>query len=1082
MSYMRNQPNGLPSYLNGAGRGSATRLGQFDFDTTPDTSADERSRSRGPGGYGGMGGANQKAHVQVPARVERAHRRSRDGYADWSASRSRSRGATVSRYGAAGGQVDEIMRYINQQWAFMASDECIPIKVALQLMDSSSLGLQEQYDQFQATHEQLQNALKVIVNEHHQGFNSSIGTFHKIQAAIHTSQHRVRSLRAGLMQSKQSLSTAKPEMRAFATTSQNYDQMLHILGQIEQLQRVPELLEAQISEKRFLGAVATLQEALALIRKPEMGDIGALSDLRVYLGNQEHSLTDILIEELHSHLYLKSPYCEERWKAHSRRELSSTSVITEEDRAMHTFLDHYDGSQLMHEDTARNPEADTFHYIQLLIESLNQLGKLDAAVDAVDHRMPVELFKVVERSHSEVEQRHPTTMRSVATRHRHQALGTIGGGPDSERRDVLEDLLTTLYAKFEAIAEGHRVLHDVMGAIIKRDGLQQNAATLNRSFRELWNILQSEIRSLLHDHLASSEAVGAQRSKDSHASQNIFRPQPRDRTRKIFALSKLDAKSTDLMAEKEDLEFILKSSVPGLVNASAGHGKKDRDDEILADKSATGHKLLVEPSLFNMGVLLPPSLAFLTRLKDIVPPHSSGVVASTLTSFLDDFLVNVFYPQLEETLDELCGRSINNADAFQPDPDWQSHSKRPVFKGTIKFFEIMELVCSMLDSLPHEQSFSQLVVAQLRAYYDKCFSRSKALLQRAMAQQDGQAGIRMRLAADLATAGELNDCAVQLLNFNAMEDETAIQQALVLAEKESALLINYAKTHRIEEADLITDRKSLAALCTLHVSMKWLAAKCSSLRYISPKAVDIHSDVSPRTDAPKRRWTSSAHTNALDNAPQAPYLPLDENTAQEFDAVVGSFTEVSSLVLRTLHVDLRLHLLQGIYAALDKSYRLNQPFTDPDAQILDLSNSLASYDTDIATHLLPTQYTYLALNLHVLANNSFISLVSNVRDMDDYGNERMQRNVLVLQQRLKSMEPPRASGGLATSGKSKDLVSLARAGRFWQMGEAGCATIVGEGSKEGYERSELKYLIRLCWAPERDAVEGGVEEWVARLG
>ena len=44
----------------------------------------------------------------------------------------------------------------------MASDDCIPIKVALQLMDNSSLGLADQYDQFQEVHQQLQNALKVI--------------------------------------------------------------------------------------------------------------------------------------------------------------------------------------------------------------------------------------------------------------------------------------------------------------------------------------------------------------------------------------------------------------------------------------------------------------------------------------------------------------------------------------------------------------------------------------------------------------------------------------------------------------------------------------------------------------------------------------------------------------------------------------------------------------------------------------------------------------------------------------------------------------------------------------------------------
>ena len=55
----------------------------------------------------------------------------------------------------------------------------------------------------------------------------------------------------------------------------------------EQLQLIPEKLEARISEKQFLSAVEILQGALKMIRKDGMEDIGALNDLRVYLSNQE---------------------------------------------------------------------------------------------------------------------------------------------------------------------------------------------------------------------------------------------------------------------------------------------------------------------------------------------------------------------------------------------------------------------------------------------------------------------------------------------------------------------------------------------------------------------------------------------------------------------------------------------------------------------------------------------------------------------------------------------------------------------------------------------------------------------------
>ena len=125
--------------------------------------------------------------------------------------------------------------------------------------------------------------------------------------------------------------------------------MIQMLHTIEQLQLVPDKLEARISEKRFLTAVDILQDALRMIRKSEMENIGALSDLRVYLNNQEHSLTDILIEELHNHLYLKSPYCEDRWKTYAQNQakgdVSERAQTDIRGRLLYHFLDGLDTSE-----------------------------------------------------------------------------------------------------------------------------------------------------------------------------------------------------------------------------------------------------------------------------------------------------------------------------------------------------------------------------------------------------------------------------------------------------------------------------------------------------------------------------------------------------------------------------------------------------------------------------------------------------------------------------------------------------------------------------------------------------------------
>jgi exocyst complex component 4 len=64
---------------------------------------------------------------------------------------------------------------------------------------------------------------------------------------------------------------------------------------------------------------------------------------------------------------------------------------------------------------------------------------------------------------------------------------------------------------------------------------------------------------------------------------------------------------------------------------------------------------------------------------------------STLTSFLDEFLVNVFHPQLEEAVTELCTQSFTELDAFQEDPEWAKHSPKPIFKViTISFNAMLD--------------------------------------------------------------------------------------------------------------------------------------------------------------------------------------------------------------------------------------------------------------------------------------------------------------------------------------------------------------------------------------------------------
>ncbi len=502
---------------NGYSNGS---YGTNRYEETRHEESPGSSRQRRAGGYGGFydGSPSISQEPEHPSPASSFRRRGTEDSSgggighfasgrrdtdDYDTSRSRDRSvrslenSRLQGGGSGSRQIEGVLDHVSSNWEVLTRSDCVPVHVALQLMDYSSLGRGNDYQDFQRTNRYLQKALKAIVNEHHQGFNSSIGTFHKIQSSIQTSQSRVRTLRDSVQGAKTDLMVTKPELKVLGSSSQKYDEMLQTLGQIEKLQLVPEQLDARISDKHFLPAVDSLQDALRMIRKSEMENIGALTDLRIYFSSQETSLTDILIEELHDHLYLKSPYCQDRWKPYSgaannvsASESGAVPLPNTWGRPLYRFLDTLDTSSPMEDDASKNPEADSFQYIRMVIESLNKMGHMDVAVDRMEQRLPVELFAIVDRTNQEVDLRHVTHARGP----RKMENGTLSFGMDQSngRNEVLNDLLWTLYSKFEAIAEGHRAVHDVVAGIVRREGIR-HPGSLTRGFKEMWKLFQSEV-------------------------------------------------------------------------------------------------------------------------------------------------------------------------------------------------------------------------------------------------------------------------------------------------------------------------------------------------------------------------------------------------------------------------------------------------------------------------------------------------------------------------------------------------------------------------------------------------------------
>ena len=531
--------------------------------------------------------------------------------------------------------------------------------------------------------------------------------------------------------------------------------------------------------------------------------------------------------------------------------------------------------------------------------------------------------------------------------------------------------------------------------------------------------------------------------------------------KRVFKLAEVDQKSADIARDQKDLDQILESSVPGLVSksqrksgivaASTGHAQ---------DRSVAGHKLLVEANVFNIGSLLPPTLSFLQRLKDIVP-HDADIALSTLTSFLDEFLVNVFHPALEDTVTEMCNQSFSELDAFQKDSQWTQHSTRPIFKGTYTFFALVKSFCQLLDTIPPDLTSTQLIITQMLAYYDRCCEWYRTLVRRP--QMQAQDEMRLKPAASMAESGDVRDICERLLNG---ENDDVQSHPLL---EEVKLLQTKTDAAPLEPFDIISDGRSVVTLCLVYNSMQWLASRLQELRRVVPDS--SHKRTDSRKSLQNRHL--SLLTNSSDRAENIPvYLPMTSETVSAFDSLLSSIRTLAATALVTLHLDIRLGIIHMLTRTMSAHYILAQPAQDPDPSILTLNSDLMATMDTISSHIPEAAQHFLVTGLALLIDTTLVQKASQIHHgMNMHGCGRMQLNILVLSHNLKSI----------TSSSKDDNIELVRSGAYYDLFFEGADSIVSRAKDqagaglEGFDLEELKTLVELWYKEGTESSEREVQ-------
>lgn len=92
------------------------------------------------------------------------------------------------------------------------------------------------------------------------------------------------------------------------------------------------------------------------------------------------------------------------------------------------------------------------------------------------------------------------------------------------------------------------------------------------------------------------------------------------------------------------------------------------------------HRILTKPDPYNVSVLFQPTLSFVDRMKDVLPPNLSGNDERGIGAFLDDFVANTYLPMLEDKVSSVYLQAVSGADAFEEDTTYRRHEEPPLVK------------------------------------------------------------------------------------------------------------------------------------------------------------------------------------------------------------------------------------------------------------------------------------------------------------------------------------------------------------------------------------------------------------------
>jgi len=134
------------------------------------------------------------------------------------------------------------------------------------------------------------------------------------------------------------------------------------------------------------------------------------------------------------------------------------------------------------------------------------------------------------------------------------------------------------------------------------------------------------------------------------------------------------------------------------------------------------------------------------------------------------------------------------------------------------------------------------------------------------------------------------------------------------------------------------------------------------------------------------------------------YLPLTTDLIEAFDRVVATFDDLANTVLFTLRTEAHAHIAYHLNVSMKHgNFFLDNDPTEPDPSIMALNSDLVWFDEDISTLLRPEEQAFVKSGLISYMDQMLVTSATDIEMMNQLGMEKIEMNILVLQQNLKNI-------------------------------------------------------------------------------